>query len=53
MEVKAVATLGMLESLGTILKETAKKKIPIFKPYFQYLNKKRQKKKIKPCFQYN
>jgi hypothetical protein len=45
---EAVATLGMLESLGTILKEILSTQLPntiIFKPYFQYLNKKRQKKR--------
>jgi hypothetical protein len=50
-----VATLGMLGSLGTILKGFFLTQLPntiIFKPYFQYLNKKRQEK-VQPCFQYN
>jgi hypothetical protein len=47
--------LRILENLGKILKGILSTQLPntiIFKPYFQYLNKKRQEK-VQPCFQYN
>jgi hypothetical protein len=46
-----MATLGMLESLGKILSTQLPNTI-IFKPYFQYLNKK-QRERVQPCFKYN
>jgi hypothetical protein len=40
LHIEAVATLGILESLGKILNEIISTQLPntvIFKPYFQYL----------------
>jgi hypothetical protein len=47
LAVSSVATLGMFERLGKILKGILSTQLPnkvIFKPYFQYLNKKRQER---------